>query len=57
MSAKVFLLVFSALTACSAATYAALMLVLPERYQFAYDSRLQANAQALTADVEGQPYD
>lgn len=57
MSAKVFLLVFSALTACSAVTYAALMLVLPERYQFAYDSRLQANAQALTADLEGQPYD
>lgn len=57
LSAKVFLLVFSVLTACGMLIYGIEMIVLPERYQFAYDSRLEANADALFADLEGQPYD
>ena len=57
LSAKVFLLVFSALTICSMLIYGIVMLVLPERYQFAYDSRLEANAESLFSDLEGQPYD
>lgn len=56
LSAKVFLLFFSVLTACSMLIYGIVMIVLPERYQFAYDSRLEANADALFADLEGQPY-
>lgn len=57
LSAKVFLLVFSVLTACGMLIYGIEMIVLPERYQFSYDSRLEANADALFADLEGQPYD
>ena len=33
------------------------MIVLPGWYQFAYDSRLEANAETLFSDLEGQPYD
>lgn len=57
LSAKVFLLVFSALTICSMLIYATVMIVLPGRYQFAHDSRLEANAETLYSDLEGQPYD
>ena len=57
LSAKVFLLVFSALTICSMLIYATVMIVLPGRYQFAHDSNLEANAEALYLDLEGQPYD
>ena len=57
LSAKVFLLVFSVLTICSVLIYGIVMLVLPEQYQFAYDSRLDANAEALFSGIEGQPYD
>ena len=57
LSAKVFLLVFVALTICSALIYAAVMLVLPGRYQFVYDSRLQANSEAFFSTLEEQTYD
>lgn len=57
LSAKVFLLVFSVLTACSMLIYGIVIMVLPKRYQFAYDSRLEANADALFADLEGQSYE
>lgn len=57
LSAKVFLLVFAALTLCSALIYGTVMLVVPGRYQFAYDSRLEANADAFFSTLEGQPYD
>lgn len=56
LSAKVFLLVLFALTACSMLIYGIVTIVLPERYQFAYDSRLEANADVLFTDLEGQPY-
>lgn len=57
LSAKVFLLVFSALTICSMLIYAAVMIVLPRRYQFVHDSGLEANAETLYSNLEGQPYD
>lgn len=57
LSVKVFLLVFLALTLCSVLIYAAVMLVLPGRYQFVYDSRLQANAETFFSTLEGQAYD
>ena len=56
LSAKVFLMVFSALTICSVLIYGIVMLVLPERYQFAYDSRLEANAETLFSGLGGQSY-
>ena len=57
LSAKVFLMVFSALTICSVLIYGIVMIVLPGRYQFAYDSRLEANAEILFSGLGGQPYD
>ena len=57
LSAKVFLLVFSALTICSVLIYVIVMSVRPGRYQFAYDSRLEVNAEALFSGLGGQPYD
>lgn len=56
LSAKVFLLVFSVLTVCSMLIYGIEIIVLPERYQYVYDSRLEDNAYALFAELEGQPY-
>lgn len=57
LSTKVFLLVFSALTICSMLIYATVMIVLPGRYRFAHDSRLEMDAETLYSDLEGQPYD
>ena len=57
LSAKVFLLVFAALTLCGVLIYGIVMLVVPGRYQFAYDSRLEANSDAFFSTLEGQPYD
>ena len=57
LNAKVFLMVFSALTICSVLIYGIVMIVLPDRYQFAYDSRLEANAETLFSGLGGQPYD
>ena len=57
LSATVFLMVFSALTICSVLIYGIVMIVLSGRYQFAYDSRLEANAETLFSGLGGQPYD
>lgn len=57
LGAKVFLLVFSALTICSMLIYGIVMIVLPGRYQFAYDSKLATNAETLFSDLDGQSYD
>ena len=57
LSTKVFLLVFSALTICSMLIYATVMIVLPGRYRFAHDSRLEMDAETLYSDLEGQSYD
>ncbi|MBD5460798.1 MAG: HAMP domain-containing protein [Lachnospiraceae bacterium] len=57
LSAKVFFLVFSSLTVCSMLIYGIVIIVLPKRYQFTYDSRLEDNADALFAELEGQSYD
>ena len=57
LSAKVFLMVFSALTICSVLIYGIVMIVLPDRYQFAYDSRLEANAETLFSGLGGQTCD
>lgn len=57
LSAKVFLLVFSILTICSMLIYGIVMVVLPKRYQFTYDSRLEDNAKTLFSELEEQSYD
>ena len=37
--------------------YATVMIVLPGRYRFAHDSRLEMDAETLYSDLEGQSYD
>lgn len=56
LTTKVFLIVFSALTICSMLIYAVLMVVLPGKYTFDYNSNLDARVDGLLLNLEGKDY-
>lgn len=52
LTAKVFLLVFTALSSCSMLIYGVVMAVLPKQYQFTQDKQLDENANFLISELE-----
>lgn len=57
LSVKVFLWVFSALTICSMLIYGIVLTVLPKQYQITSDAQLDANTEALVANLQDLRYE
>lgn len=57
LSVKVFLWVFSALTACSMLIYGIVLTVLPGQYQLTSDKQLDANTEILVSKLQDMRYE
>ncbi|MBD5113260.1 MAG: hypothetical protein HDT42_12140 [Ruminococcaceae bacterium] len=57
LTAKVFLLVFTALGVCCTLIYCILIAVLPKQYQFTQDKQLNANAEIFITELKNLQYE
>lgn len=57
LTAKVFLLVFTALSVCSMLIYCILIAVLPKQYQFTQDKQLGVNAEIFISELKNMRYE
>lgn len=57
LTAKVFLLVFTALSVCSMLIYCILIAVLPKQYQFTQDKQLNINAEIFISELKNLQYE